>query len=223
MDILTGNPIKGDSVSVSVDQETADGDIDIQGTSIDATEQFECEDVSEEGDQGESPEDRTNVEVKYSGVRPALNQVIAQAVVFAFTEYNRHKTNGKCIPSILIDQSGFQYVIYNPVDDILLVSNNMMFGSDDSFDPVTGFRPFVVLWMILNHRIFFLKNPSFKKLCVRSGFHQQMADLESFKNLSGYSKNMSLMNSDYFDFPNDTPNTISSEGLYWFLNRKILT
>ncbi|XP_053399926.1 uncharacterized protein LOC123542144 isoform X2 [Mercenaria mercenaria] len=77
LDILTGNPIKGDSVSVSFDQETEDGDIDMHGTSKDVTEQFECEDVSEEGDQGESPGDGTNVEVKYSGLRlrPALNQI----------------------------------------------------------------------------------------------------------------------------------------------------
>ena len=189
-----------------------DNEVSFEG---EETKQEENEE-EEATDLGDSHGD-TNVEMEYSGLTQALNQVIAQAVVFAFTEYNRHSSKGEIIPSVLIDKSCFQYVIYSPVDDILLVSNYMMYINEENFDKKSGFRPFVVLWIILNHRLFFTKCPDFRRYYIKSGFHEKINDLYQFQNLRDYSK--SINHEHEIHFPNDTPNTISTTAMDWFLDK----
>lgn len=215
MDILAGNPAKGDTVSVTVNRDT-----EMKAYEVEIDDQVSFED-NEEDETGEevSPGDRTNVEEKCIGPCDELNQVIAQAVTFAFTEYNRHKTNGNCIPSILIDKEGFQYVMYSPADDILLVSNRMNYVSEENFEAATGFRPFVVLWIVLNHRLLFKKYPDFGKRFVKSGFHEKMDNLQHFQNLFEYTENISVKQN--LHFVNDTPNTIDVAAMDWFLDKKV--
>ncbi|XP_045179256.2 uncharacterized protein LOC123538902 isoform X2 [Mercenaria mercenaria] len=225
LDIIAGNPVSGEVVSVFVEtntesgskcDETKIGKDDVVSFQGEVTEEEENED--EATDLNDSPGDRTNLEVKYCGPSQALNQVIAQAIVFAFTEYNRHPSKSKFIPSVLIDKARYQYVIYSPVDDILLVSNYMVYINDENFDKKSGYRPFVVLWLILNHRLFFTKCP-FRRI-VRSGFHKNIKNLQQFQNLTEYSKIIHIEQNS--DFPNDTPNAIDDRGMEWFVGNQEL-
>lgn len=223
MDIITGNPAVGSSVSVSFDPDTEVQEKIVEGISAQSENEDEDQVYPKDNGENESPGDRTNVEVKYcracsTDIRTKLNQVVAQAVVFAFTEYNRHKSKGTCIPSIMLDKSGFQFVLYNPLDDILLVSNYIMFADDASFDIASGYGPFVLLWIILNYRIFFLKHPDFQTHCVKSGFHEKWSDMDHFHNLVEYSKSITLDRTIFF--PDDTPKIMTDEGFYYFFKRK---
>lgn len=209
MDIITGNPSAGNSVSVSVGPKIADDDTELQGKSEQLLEQSEVED--EDNIEDNSENDSVDIKTK-------VNYIVAQAVVFAFTEYNRHKSKGNCIPSILIDKSGFQFVIYNPVDDILFVSNHITFVEEECFNLGSGYGPFVLLWIILNHRIFFSEHLDFKTHCVKSGFHEKWSDMHHFKSLAEYSRSIAL--DQFLSFPDDTPKILTDEGLYHFFKRK---
>ncbi|XP_045165811.1 uncharacterized protein LOC123529510 isoform X2 [Mercenaria mercenaria] len=217
LDVIAGNPATGDAVSVYVKNSAGDDDTEIQKNN---EVSFEGEETEEEEDtelEGDSPGDQTDVELKLSGLTQALNQIIAQAVVFAFTEYNRHTSKGEFIPSVIIDEACFQYVIYSPADDILLVSNRMVYIDMENFDKKTGFRPFVVLWIILNYRLFFTKCPDFRRHFIKSGFHEKIGDLQQFQNLKDYSKIICIRQN--LHFPNDTPNAIGTAAMDWFLDK----
>ncbi|XP_060590903.1 uncharacterized protein LOC132745909 isoform X2 [Ruditapes philippinarum] len=215
LDIIAGNLVTGDSVSVLVKNRSRSGNSDIQkGDEVDS----EGDESEEENDNATELSDSDQSEVKYYEHAEALNHVIAQAVVFAFTEYNRHASKGKVIPSIYIDKSCFQYVMYCPVDDIMLVSNYMTYMDMENFDKKSGFRPFIVLWIILNHRLFFKKSPDLSKRFIKSGFHEKINDLQQFQNLAAYSKIIRLPEQK-LNFPNDTPNTIGSTAMDWFLDK----
>ncbi|XP_060568071.1 uncharacterized protein LOC132726733 [Ruditapes philippinarum] len=217
LDILAGNPAKGDSVSVTVKNYDGNQEIETQKAYKDSDDEEENQYKESTEEKGESPGDQTNMEMEFSGLIQALNQVSTQAVVFAFTEFNRHKTMGHCIPSIYIDRSTFQYVIYSPVEDVLLVSNHMVYTYPKDFDKETGYRPFIVLWIILNHRLFFRKCPDFRKRFTKSGFHQKIQNLEAYQNLTQYSNVLSVERN--YSFENDTPNTIRPPAMEWFLDK----
>lgn len=222
LDVLAGNPASGGSVSVIVKNDEGSVYTEIHKDKIQkgetvGWEEEESEEVETTEEECESPGELKDEAVKYSRLCQGLNQVIAQAVVFSFIEYNRHRSKGNCIPSILIDKAGFQYVIYSPTDDILLVSNHMIYTGMDNFDAAAGYRPFVVLWIILNHRLFFKKCPNFRKRFVKSGFHEKISDLQQFQNLTEYSKSITVKK--IKSFANDTPNTIDTAAMDWFLDK----
>ena len=182
--MIAGNP--GDSANVSnvfVAEEILSADTDVTGT--------ESEDFSDSG--GE----RTTVEVKLKIVD--IKQAISQNVVFAFTEYNRHPTKGAFIPSIVLSCDCFSFVIYNPAIDLLLVSGDIeySFDADDELDENNFCRTFIFIWIILNHRIFFLHDVPFAERLIvsaQSSFHKIMEGssnkLQCYKKLTDYSSHI---------------------------------
>lgn len=205
LDIIAGSPATGDVVAVKI------GEVETN-TEEDSSSEEETDEL--EG----NPGDRTNVEVKFSGYNLSVNQLVTQAVVVAFTEYNRHREKGKCIPSVLIDRVSFRFVIYNPVDDQLVGSNSITFRKKE-FVPRGIFRPIMVLWLILNHRIFFVRSPERLQLYLKSRFQEKMSNLQSFQNLHDYSENILPQSKFRFDDKDDSLNVIDLKTYDWFMKK----
>ena len=145
-------------------------------------------DVTEESS-GDSQGERTNLEFKKSIEIPCKEQVISQTIVFAWTEYNRHKDLSPFIPSVLIDSEKFLFFIYSPVHDILLSCEdyiqlfNEKYPRDLSKDRFAGF---FVLWVILNHRLFLRKQMIGIDSPVKCGFKEKILNLAPYEKLDDF-------------------------------------
>ena len=124
-----------------------------------ATKNVRVGDTADESD--ESDEDLTNLEFKTDKEeKGVIEQVISQTIVFGWTEYNRHEDLSPFIPSILIDSEQFLFFIYNPQTDTLLNSAqyiNFFTKHHPSDLPEGRYAGIFILWLFLNHRIFFRK------------------------------------------------------------------
>ena len=235
MDILAGNPETGDAVAVMIGKEVEKDNDDDDGDDIDDDD----DDDDDDGEEGVSelelsPGDRTNVEVKCfgrnedmkqlvsrvkcSGCNRDINQLVSQAVVFAFTEYNQHREKGKCIPSVYIDRDAYRFALYNPVDDQLVVSNLLSFRKKE-FNPKNLFRPIIILWLIINYRIFFARSPETLPLYLKSKFQEKMLNLQSFKVLRDYSGRILPKSECIFDNFDDSLNAVDLLAYDWFMKK----
>jgi hypothetical protein len=98
-----------------------------------------------------------------------MNRFVAQSVVFAFTQYNRHRDLCRLIPSVLLSPTYFQVLIYDPVDDLMFRSNKFYFSFNEN-----DCRPWFILWIILNYRTFFQMKLSTSLNISCSGFGRTM-------------------------------------------------
>ena len=128
----------------------------------------------EAGSQGEHTNVEFKLDVKQKNVG-GMQQVISQAVVFGWTEHNRHRNLSPYIPSVYIDNHGFCILVYNPVKDSLILAIHAVrfideaLGIRNSLDVYSGI---FALWIVLNHRLFFKKDIEHN---VESGFKSQVA------------------------------------------------
>ena len=139
-----------------------------------------------EDDGGGSQGERTNLEfldVTQKTVS-GMQQVISQAIVFGWTEYNRHNTLSPYIPSIYIDRHCFLISVYNPVEDSLLLPiHSVKFIEPLGIsDPLEKYSGIFLLWVVINHRIFFKKDVEVNFDC---GFKSQI-QAEPYKNLKHF-------------------------------------
>ena len=109
-----------------------------------------------EGSQGK----RTNLEFKSGEIveYKARSQAIAQAIVFGFTEFNRHKDLGSLIPTVLLNHDCFVVIIYDPVTDSLMGPRGPVYFINKYITDETDPRRYLgifFLWLVLNHRFFF--------------------------------------------------------------------
>ena len=128
-------------------------------------------------DSNSSPGNHTNIEFKET-VPNDIVQMISQAIVFGFTEYNRHKDYSPYIPTVCIDKQRFLIFIYNPVQDTLMASFSSL-----RFFPFKSHLEIFALWVVLNHRLFFRKQIDIKE--IPCGFQTQV-EVEPYKHLSKY-------------------------------------
>ena len=128
----------------------------------------------EAGSQGERINGEYKLDEKHKNVG-GMQHVISQAVVFGWTEHNRHRNLSPYIPSVYIDNHGFCIVVYNPVKDSLILAIHAVrfideaLGIRNSLDVYSGI---VALWIVFNHRLFFKKDIEHN---VESGFKSQVA------------------------------------------------
>ena len=128
----------------------------------------------EPGSQGERTNGEFKLDVKQKNAG-GMQQVISQAVVFGWTEHNRHRKLSPYIPSVYIDNHGFCVLVYNPVkDSLILAIHGVRFidealGIRNSLDVYSGI---FALWIVFNHRLFFKKDIEHN---VESGFKSQVA------------------------------------------------
>ena len=145
-----------------------------------------------EDDGGGSQGERTNLEfldVTQKTVS-GMQQVISQAIVFGWTEYNRHKSLSPYIPSIYIDSHCFLISIYNPVKDSLLLPIHAVKFIEPLgiSDPLEKYSGIFLLWVVINHKIFFKKDIEINFGC---GFKSQIKakPYENLKNFHAVVKN----------------------------------
>ncbi|XP_045181919.2 uncharacterized protein LOC123540736 [Mercenaria mercenaria] len=199
LDLISGNKATGDSLvafSVSNEVETEENNDD-EGVLT-----FEHINSSKEGNstqemryRGENETFKDNTvdwsQIKSSRTATIMRHVVAQSIVFAFTERNRHKNKGRLFPSVLLTPAFFQVFIYNPVDDLLFRSNQFYFSFDEN-----DCRPFFILWVILNHRIFLVEKLSNSLKVSCSGFKRVMESVPEkisiFKMLDSYEPEISV-------------------------------
>ena len=131
-------------------------------------------DNEEAGSQGERTNMEFKLDVKQKNIG-GMKQVISQAVVFGWTEHNRHRNLSPYIPSVYIDNHGFCILVYNPVKDSLILAIHAVrfideaLGIRNSLDVYSGI---FALWIVFNHRLFFKKDIEHN---VESGFKSQVA------------------------------------------------
>ena len=130
------------------------GDADKSIPDSDGEDTDECEDS-----QGK----RTNLEFKSGEIMDskAHSQAIAQAIVFGFTEFNRHRDLGRLIPTILLNHDYFIVMIYDPVEDSLMGPRFPVYFINPNIGDTTNplrYLGIFILWLVLNHRFFFVKN-----------------------------------------------------------------
>ena len=111
-------------------------------------------------------------------------QVISQAIIFGWTQYNRHKEMSPYIPTILIDGKQFGAFVYNPVSDRLLITENPLLFLAQVKKIPDKFSGIFILWLILHHRIFFKKEILFVEP-FESKFKQQVK-VEHYEKLDNY-------------------------------------
>ncbi|XP_045203197.2 uncharacterized protein LOC123556495 [Mercenaria mercenaria] len=146
----------------------------------------------EDNEEGQScPRDCTNFEVEKNSIYAGhvLCKAIAESVVFAWTEYNRHPESHSCIPSILISNGKFAAFIYNPINDELYATA----GYQNLNPKDNRFSGIFCLWVFLNHRLFFRKETE-KDLRRMCGFSESVSEdkLKQYECLKDYFKQVNV-------------------------------
>ena len=171
-------------------EETWHGELDLFALGVGVTATTDVEETSgagdtgyvaadEEGSQGERSnlEFKTYVQQKISGIQ----QVISQAVVFGWTEHNRHRNLSPFIPSLYIDNREFLVLIYNPVQDTLMIAIHSVKFIEESFPLPAVYSGIFALWIVLNHRLFFKKQ-------IRSGINEVECGFKSQVTIEAYER-----------------------------------
>ena len=157
-------------VGVTVAKDVSSGDV----KDSDADSQGECD--------GDSQGEHTDLE-------SCKEPVISRSIVFGWTLFNRHKNLSPFIPSVFIDAEKFLFFIYNPVQDILLSSEDYIrfFNEKCPCDlPKDRFAGFFLLWVVLNHQLFFRQQLRGIDSPVASGFRNKILNLEPYEKLEDF-------------------------------------
>ena len=70
------------------------------------------------------------------------------AIVHSFTEHNNHPKLNSMVPVIFMDGTDVQIVLYDCVQDVLLLSTKVKYRARKMLDPVG----LLVVWLAINHR-----------------------------------------------------------------------
>ena len=118
---------------------------------------------------------------------PGLQQVIAQAITYGWTEYNRHRQLSPYIPSLFIDGTKFGMFVYNPKLDSLFVSEcPLMYITAGAMNPHDKYSGIFILWLILHYRLFFRKATVYdeSEYCCKFKEHVRIQSYEELKDYS---------------------------------------
>ena len=132
-------------------------------TPVKAVPCYEADSGADDNVDGDSPDLRreiTNLELKVQNLETSISQPIQQAITFAWTEYNRHPDLSPLYPTVFMNNFEFSFIVYNPVTDSLLAPINFMklVNCGMEKNDVNRCLGIFVLWLILNHRFFFVKH-----------------------------------------------------------------
>lgn len=159
-------------------------------------EEYETTEESLEDSQDSS----RNGELEKSVGLKEFNQAVAQTIVFAFTEYNRHPDKNSVIPSVLIDKTHFYILLYSPVSDFLVTACLRYNYGPDFGENSIFMRVIITLWVILNYKLFFHKCPELLRLKT-TGFSNKIDNLCKYKELKQFSNHISEPIDDTSQFP----------------------
>lgn len=119
--------------------------------------------------------------------KPGQQQVIAQAITYGWTHYNRHRDLSPNIPLLFIDGTKFGLFMYNPkLDSLFVCECPLMFIAEDSMKPHDKYSGIFILWLILHHRLFFRKETVYDQSKYYCKFKEQVT-IESYEELKDYS------------------------------------
>ena len=110
---------------------------------------------------GDSPDSLgENLELKVQSLERSIQQAIQQAITFAWTEYNLHPELSPLYPTVYMNNYEFSFIVYNPVTDSLLAPVDFMRLVNCGMEKtnVDRYLGIFLLWLILNHRFFFVKD-----------------------------------------------------------------
>ena len=89
------------------------------------------------------------------------SQAIPQAIVFGFTQLNRHRHLTSLIPTVLLSHDSFVVLIYDPLTDSLMGPRCPFYFINKYITEKTDLRRYLgifFLWLVFNHNFFFAKN-----------------------------------------------------------------
>ena len=126
--------------------------------------------------------DETEVEGDATEVEGDENlcQIISQAIVFGWTEYNLHKELSPYIPTVFFDNKHFGIAVYNPDKDSLILTRDCVPFFGDG--PEGKYFGIFILWLVLNHRMFFRETLDVYYDCK---FKEQV-DIKNYEHLKHY-------------------------------------
>ena len=138
--------------------------------------------------------DGVGIEFKRKVTKTCISQAAAEAIVCSFVHHSRHKHQSPLVPILLLDGKSFYIVMYDCVDDVLLIS--------DEVTIVKRRRALrsriLLLWMILHYQVILKETTQhYKDLltdpegALRSRFHQKCKDdkwLHHYKSLQDYNQ-----------------------------------
>ena len=153
------------------------------GVGVIAKVTVEVEEEATMDEEGESEAAEKDV----SDVSVCQQQVIAQAITLGWTEFNTHTHLSPFIPSLFLDKNQFGFIIYNPQDDSLMISEKSVLFIDENSNNENKYAGIFVLWIILHHRLFFRKTIDFDDDDVACGFIKQV-DVDAYKRLNAFSQ-----------------------------------
>ncbi len=107
-------------------------------------------DVDDDDDDDDPSSDGENivVEAKQEIKKKNLAQLASTAIVHSFTEHNNHPNLNSMLPVLLMDGTYVQIVLYDCVQDVLLLSAKVRYRVRKMLDPVG----LLVVWLAINHR-----------------------------------------------------------------------
>ena len=190
LDIIGGSETTSiTSIATStVDQDSEQEEVDRDSELEEVDRDSELEEVDQDRGQEEVEDDESpGMEVKTH--RTNICHILSQAIVFGWTEFNRHKNYSPYIPSILIDSRKYMFVLYNPDTDSLLTSEGFV-----HYYPFEDYFGLINLWIILNHRLFFNKHSIDDESIPPCGFKRVMAaDLSKYQSLNDYKQSITVL------------------------------
>ena len=92
----------------------------------------------------DSPGQGTGIEGKINLQESHIGQTVARAITYAHIQNRRHPQNNKLIPTLNVSSDGFYAIFYDSEKDYLLHSEAFHWNV----------ASIVILWAILNHRLF---------------------------------------------------------------------
>ncbi|KAK3100732.1 hypothetical protein FSP39_024374 [Pinctada imbricata] len=115
-------------------------------------------------------------DVKLKIKRHVEDQTVAQAIVFALIQKQQSPNTNIFIPNILICDTKFYIVMYEPVRDILIWSGE--FHLWDQSSPTTlNTTAVITLWMVIHYKLFCCGGEIFEDLSeVKAGFLDQISE-----------------------------------------------
>ncbi|KAK3101965.1 hypothetical protein FSP39_007687 [Pinctada imbricata] len=81
------------------------------------------------------------------------NQALAQTIVFALAQHQRHPNVKSFIPNILISQKEFYIIMYDPVNDVLINSGAIRLWKNHSPTSLNLYAV-ITLWMVIHYKLF---------------------------------------------------------------------
>ncbi len=79
-----------------------------------------------------------------------IGQVVAAAITHSFTEHYNHEALNSMTPMILLDDNHMVIVLYDCVQDVLIISNKIEYFDENNALMNVGV---VVAWLVINHRL----------------------------------------------------------------------